>query len=540
MHIDETRHVCTSIMSPLSFIERSADVFRENKDAVVYGNHRLTYAQFGARINRLASALLGAGLEPGDRVAVLLPNIPPMLEAHFGIPLAGGVIVPINFRLAPAEIAYILNHSGASFLIADTEFAELVRPVIHELETVEHIINVDDEPGHEPLPGPTYEEFIHTGTPDPLPWSIQDEMENIAINYTSGTTGKPKGVVFSHRGAYINAIGEGLTTSLTPDSVYLWTLPMFHCNGWCFTWGVTALGATNVCFRKFEPKAAWEIIEKENVTHFNGAPVVLIGMVNEPTRPQKLDRPLTVTTAGAPPSPTLIEHMSELGAKIIHVYGLTETYGPFTVCEHQPGWSELSPHAQGVLLARQGVRFITGDGLRVVTENMEDVHPDGEQLGEVVMQGNMVMKGYYDDPEATAAAFRGGWFHSGDVAVRHPDGYIELRDRSKDVIITGGENVSSIEVEQCIYRNPSVLECAVVGAPHEKWGETPKAFVTLKEGHHLSEQEIIDFCREHMAHFKCPSSVEFIALPKTSTGKIQKFKLREKVWAGHEKMIQGN
>lgn len=540
MHIDETEHVCKSIMSPLSFIERSADVFRDNKDAIIYGDQRTSYAVFGARVNRLASALIEAGLQKGGRVAVLLPNIPAMLEAHFGIPLAGGVIVPINYRLAPAEIAYILNHSGAHFLIADTEFAELVRPVIHDLETVEHIINVDDEPGHEPLPGPDYEDFINTGEPDRLPWSIEDEMENIAINYTSGTTGKPKGVVFSHRGAYLNSLGEGLTTSLTPDSVYLWTLPMFHCNGWCFTWGGTAIGATHVCQRKFDPADAWAIVEEHKVTHFNGAPVVLIGMVNDPSRPNHLDRPLTVTTAGAPPSPTLIEHMSELGAKIIHVYGLTETYGPFTVCEYQPDWKDLPAAEQGKLLARQGVSFVMGDGLRVVDEHMHDVPDDGEALGEVVMQGNMVMKGYYDDPEATATAFRGGWFHSGDVAVRHPDGYIELRDRSKDVIITGGENVSSIEVEQCIYRHTSVLECAVVGAPHEKWGETPVAFVTTKEGHHLSQQELIDFCREHMAHFKCPSAVEFVALPKTSTGKIQKFKLREQVWAGHDKMIQGN
>ena len=345
--------------------------------------------------------------------------------------------------------------------------------------------------------------------------------------------------MFCHRGAYLNAIGEALETHMRPDSVYLWTLPMFHCNGWCFTWGVTALGGTHVCLRKFEPADVWKLVKQEGVTHFNGAPVVLISLLNDPTCPKKLEQPLTITTAGAPPSPTLIENVQKIGAEILHVYGLTETYGPTTICAPQPGWDQKSPTEQGKLLARQGVAYIVSEPIRVVDEEMNDVPRDGQTLGEVVMTGNIVMMGYYNDKEATETAFRGGYFHSGDVAVWHPDGYAELRDRSKDVIISGGENISSIEVEQVIYRHPAVLECAVVGVPHEKWGESPKAFVTLKPGQQATEADIIAFCRDNIAHFKVPSAIEFIDLPKTSTGKIQKYVLREKEWSGRETRIQG-
>ena len=330
-----------------------------------------------------------------------------------------------------------------------------------------------------------------------------------------------------------------METHMTPDTIYLWTQPMFHCNGWCFTWGVTALGGTHVCLRKFEPADVWPLIEKENVTHFNGAPVVLIALMNDPGRPDKLDRPLTITTAGAPPSPTIIEQVQSIGATIFHVYGLTETYGPTTICAPQPDWKDRSLAEQGKLLARQGVAYIMSDPIRIVDEEMNDVPRDGKTLGEVVMTGNMVMTRYYNDPEATKEAFRGGYFHSGDVAVWHPDGYAELRDRSKDVIISGGENISSIEVEQVIYRHPAVLECAVIGVPHEKWGESPKAFITLKPGQTATQEEIVAFCRENIAHFKCPTTVDFIDLPKTSTGKIQKFILRDKEWKGKEKRIQG-
>lgn len=536
--MDSFDNVYKSILTPVSFIERSAAVYPE-KTAIVHGNKRYTYREFGERVNRFASALRLRGLKKGDRVAVLLPNIPAMLDAHFAVLMAGGMIVPINFRLSPGEIEYILNHSGATFLFCDTELAELIRPIREKLETVEHFIDVADISGFEGLGGTDYEAFLTEGSPEPVERVIDDEDESITINYTSGTTGRPKGVVFSHRGAYLNAIGEALETHMRPDSVYLWTLPMFHCNGWCFTWGVTALGATHVCLRKFEPSVVWPIVQKEGVTHFNGAPVVLIALLNDPGRPEKVTGPLTITTAGAPPSPTLIENVQGIGAEIIHVYGLTETYGPTTVCAPQPEWSGLSATEQGRLLARQGVNYVVSEPVRVVDEDMNDVPKDGETLGEVVMHGNIVMKGYYNDPEATGKAFEGGYFHSGDVAVWHPDGYIELRDRSKDVIISGGENISSIEVEQVIYRHPAVLECAVVGIPHDKWGESPKAFVTLKPDQKATSEDIIAFCRENIAHFKCPTAVEFIDLPKTSTGKIQKFILRDKEWSGKETRIQG-
>jgi fatty-acyl-CoA synthase len=534
----EHRHVYSSILSPLIFLERSVAVYPD-RIAMVHGDRRYTYREYGERINRQASALKALGLKKGDRVACLLANTPAMLEAHFGVLLAGGIIVPINYRLSSQEIHYILEHSGASVLLVDTEFYPLVEETLDTLPKLKHVIHVADDPEFPTPAGRSYESFIQEGSPNPLPWVVEDEYEEVAINYTSGTTGRPKGVTFCHRGAYINAVGEIVETGMSADSNYLWTLPMFHCNGWCFTWGVTFIGATHVCHRKFEPGAAWQLIEKEGVTHFNGAPVVLIALVNHPDAPERFAHPVTISTAGAPPSPSIIQTVTEMGAHILHLYGLTETYGPYTVCAWQPEWRGLSFEAQGKLLARQGVGYAVGGPTRVVDENMNDVPPDGETLGEVVMQGNMVMKGYWDDPEATEAAFRGGWFHSGDVAVMHPDGYIELRDRSKDVIISGGENISSIEVEQIIYRHPAVLECAVVGAPHEKWGETPKAYVTLKEGQELNQEELIAFCRDNIAHFKAPSSIEFGPLPKTSTGKIQKFKLRDDVWAGKGKRIQG-
>lgn len=536
--MEQWKHVYTNALTPLIFIERSVAVFPE-KIAVIHGPRRYTYREFGSRIYRLASSLTQHGLTKGDRVAFLCPNIPPMLEAHFGVLLAGGILVPINTRLAPREIEYILQHSGASFLFVDTELAPGVKDILGGLPDLRHIVNIADDPQFPPIEGLDYEAFLAEGSPDPIPVKVGDEFGDITINYTSGTTGLPKGVTFCHRGAYINSLGEVLESGMTPDSIYLWTLPMFHCNGWCFTWGVTALGATHLCLRKFEPATAWQLIQQERVTHFNGAPLVLVALVNDKSAPEKFDWPVTITTAGAPPSPTIIETVSKLGAKIIHVYGLTEVYGPFTVCAWQEEWKSLDYGEQGRLLARQGVGFAVGAPTRVVDENMNDVPRDGQTLGEVVMQGNMVMKGYWDDPEATEKAFRGGWFHSGDVAVMHPDGYVELRDRSKDIIISGGENISSIEVEQMVYKHPAVLECAVVGVPHEKWGETPCAYVTLKEGATATEHDIIQFCRENMSHFKVPGRIVFGPLPKTSTGKIQKFKLREVAWEGKEKRIQG-
>lgn len=531
MNLESVYH---SILTPITFIERNRKVY-PNKTAIIYGEQSFTYSQFAARIHRLASALRDTGMEKGDRVAFFCFNIPQMLEAHFAVPLAGGVLVSINTRLTSPEVAYILNDCGAKFLFVDTELADIIRPIQDSLQTVKYIINIEDIKGFTPVNGEDYEAFLNTGSPEPLPWVVTDELETITINYTSGTSGKPKGVMYSHRGAYLNSLGEIIEPNLTPTSVYLWTLPMFHCNGWCFPWAVTAIGGTHVCLRKFHPAKVWELIQKEGVTHLNAAPVILISLLNYSNRPQQLATPLTITTAGAPPSPTLIEKISKIGAKIIHVYGLTEVYGPYTVCEYQSEWHDLNLAEKSRLIARQGVPYITGDGLRVVDKNMQDVPADGLTMGEVVMRGNMVMTGYYNDPEYTAKAFHGGWFHSGDLAVVHPDGYIEVRDRIKDIIITSGENVSSIEVEQCLYRHEAVLECAVIAVPHEKRGEVPKAFVTLKEGATVTAQELITFCRSQIASFKCPLTVEFTTLPKTSTGKIQKYLLRAKEWVGHTK-----
>jgi fatty-acyl-CoA synthase len=462
-----------------------------------------------------------------------------MLEAHFAVLQAGGLLVTVNTRLAPGEITYILQHAGARFLFADTEYSAVVGEVAPHCPQLEHIIGIADDPAFPAPAGEDYEAFLASGSVEPVPHVVENELEPITINYTSGTTGRPKGVTFTHRGGYLNALGEALEMGLSPEAVYLWVVPMFHCNGWCFPWAVTAVGGTHVCLRKFEPAAAWALIQQEGVTHFCGAPVVLIALVNDKNAPERLARPITVATGGAPPSPTLLESVNRLGIKILHIYGLTETYGPYTVCAWQPGWQELPPAELGRYLARQGVGYSVGAPVRVVDEDMQDVPADAQTLGEVVMQGNMVMKGYWDDPEATGRAFRGGWFHSGDLAVMHPDGYLELRDRSKDIIISGGENISSIEVEQALYRHPSVLEVAVIGVPDAKWGESPKAFVTLKENAALTEADLVAFCREQIAHYKCPRNIVFGVLPKTSTGKIQKYVLRDREWAGESKRIKG-
>jgi fatty-acyl-CoA synthase len=529
--------VYRSHLTPLRFLQRSADVFRE-KPAIVYGDRSWTYPEVATRVNGLASALKGRGIEKGDRVACLLPNIPAILEAHFGVPLAGGILVAINTRLRCDEVQYILDHSGAKALIVDTELAATVAPIVDQLQTVKTVISVEDVPGGVRLPGPEYEAFLAGASPDPLDWPLDDEDEVITIDYTSGTTGRPKGVMYTHRGAYLNSLGELLETKMTSDSVYLWTLPAFHCNGWCYPWAVTAIGATHLCLRKFEPGETWRLIREAGVTHFCGAPTILIALVNHPgAQAGPLPHKLIVSTAAAPPSPTIIAQMEALGAEIIHVYGLTEVYGPYTVCEWQPQWNALPTDEQARIKARQGVGYIVADDPRVVDEEMRDVPADGETVGEVIMRGNNTMKGYYNDPEATANAFRGGWFHSGDLAVMHPDGYIELRDRQKDIIISGGENISTIEVERVVARHPAVLDVAVIAIPDDYWGEVPKAFVMLKPGTTASAEEIIAFSRTHLAHFKCPKAVEFGELPKTSTGKTQKFVLREREWAGYTKRI---
>jgi fatty-acyl-CoA synthase len=515
-------------LTPVAFLRRSAYVFPD-KTAVVHGERRYTYRQFEERVDRLASGLRALGLQHLDRVAAILPNTPAMLDLHFAAPAAGLVIVPINTRLGSDEIGYILKHSGAKALFVDQEFTGLVKPLDLGTTTV---VRVDDTGA----PGDPYEDFLAAQSPRPLePWT-EDEYETISINYTSGTTGRPKGVMVHHRGAYLNALGEVIETGMTFESTYLWTLPMFHCNGWCFTWGVTAMSGTHVCLRRVDSSRIWDLIDHEGVTHYCGAPTVQIGVVNDP-KAHVLARPVTCTVAGAPPSPTLLGRLKELGFRPVHVYGLTETYGPHTVCAWDREWDRLPPDEMAKKAARQGQGYVVADLVRVVDEQMNDVTMDGETLGEVVMRGNNVMTGYFEQPDATAEAFRGGWFHSGDLAVWHQDGYVELRDRKKDIIISGGENISTIEVEQTVAKHPAVLECAVVAVPDPKWGERPKAFVTLKPGTAATEADIIEFCRQHIAHFKCPAAIEFGDLPKTSTGKVQKFVLREREWTGQAKRI---
>ncbi len=517
-------------LNPVNFLHRAAYLYPDQA-AVVDGGRRYTYRQLAERSWRLASALRSAGLAKGDRVATLLFNSAPMLEAHFGVPAAGGILVAVNHRLASAEAGYILQHSGARYLLLDTSLEALAAPL--DLAGVT-VIRCAGTGG----PGDPYEELLAGASPARPPSWLENEEETISINYTSGTTGRPKGVQYTYRGAYLNALNEVIHAGLGPGSVYLWTLPMFHCNGWCFPWAVTAVAARHVTMRAVDPGLAWELIDSEGVTHYNGAPTVQLMILNHP-RAHRLERPVTAMVAAAPPSPTLFARMSELNFRVVHVYGLTETYGPITVCPEQEAWSELPPAQRARYLARQGQAYISADLVRVVDAEMKDIPQDGEAMGEVIMRGNNVMSGYLDDEAATSKAFAGGWFHSGDLAVWHPDGNIELRDRGKDIIISGGENISSIEVEQTIAAHPAVLECAVIGVPHPFWGERPKAFVTLNGTATATPAEIIAFCRERLAHYKCPDAVELGPLPKTSTGKIQKFVLRDAERAGQDKPASG-
>ncbi len=515
-------------LNPVDFLSRAAYIYPE-KVALVHGDRRYTYRELAQRSWRLANALKSAGLQQGDRVAALLLNSPPLLEAHFAVPAAGGILVAVNTRLSSDEVGYILTHSGASYLLVDAELEALLEPL--ELEGVSAIRCEDTG-----APGDPYEDFLATAS-DLQPESLlEDEEQTISINYTSGTTGRPKGVQYTYRGAHLNALAEVIHTGMSMDSVYLWTLPMFHCNGWCFPWAVTAVAGTHVTIRAVDPQRVWELIDGEGVTHYNGAPTVHWSVIDHP-KAHRLERPVTATVAAAPPSPTLLARMSELNFRVVHVYGLTETYGPTTVAPEQDTWSDLTLEERATLLSRQGQAYISSDLIRVVDEQMQDVPRDAQTMGEVVMRGNNVMSGYFDDEPATDKAFAGGWFHSGDLAVWHPDGNIELRDRSKDIIISGGENISSIEVQQTLMAHPDVVDAAVIGIPDEKWGERPKAFVTLREGATPTGDEIITFCREHLAHYKCPDAVEFGPLPKTSTGKVQKFVLREREWAGRDKRI---
>jgi fatty-acyl-CoA synthase len=515
-------------LSPLNFLRRNAQTLRE-RPAVVHGERRLNYAELEQRCNRLASALRDRGLERHERVAILAPNSPALLEAHYGVPLAGGVLVALNTRLNSKEIDYILNDSGAKTLLVDAELKELVDPL--DLDGVETVVIEDTGEADDP-----YEELLAAGSDEPPESWLEDETEPISINYTSGTTGRPKGAIYTHRGAFLRAHGVALEIKLGYDSVHLWTLPMFHCNGWCLTWGVTAAGGVHVCLRKVEPGRIWELFESEGVTHYSGAPTIHMNIVNH-ERAHQLEQHVTVPTGGSPPPPALLKKMRELNLHPIHLYGLTETYGPAMGCSWQPQWDDLDLEEQARVLSRQGTTYNGADLVRVVDEHNEDVARDGETVGEVVMRGNSVMAGYHNQDEKTEEAFRDGWFHSGDLAVWHPDGYVELRDRSKDIIISGGENISSIEVEQVLSEHPSVLEAAVVAMPDEKWGERPKAFVELKGADDSSEEDMISFCRDHLAKFKCPAAIEFGELPRTSTGKVQKFVLREREWEGRERAI---
>jgi fatty-acyl-CoA synthase len=528
-------------LTPLALLERTLRVFPE-QTAVAYGRARWSWREFADLCGRFAGALSRAGVGPGDRVAVLAPNVPALLAAHFAVPRLHAALVAINTRLSPAEVGYILDHCGAKVVLVDPELAPRVADAPGGLAARPLLVNLEDPVAgvlSRPLAGPGFEEFLAGAPSLSMAAGVDDEDRVLSINYTSGTTGRPKGVMYTHRGALLNALGAIIMQRLARDSVFLWTLPLFHCNGWCFPWAVTAAGGAHVMLRTLDPGQIIARIREHRVTHFNGAPTVLLMVAEAPeARGVRFDPRVRVATGGSPPSPTILARMDAMGVEVTHLYGLTETYGPHTFCELQPGWEALPPEQRARVMARQGVPTHVATHLRVVDAEMRDVPADAETMGEVVMRGNNVMKGYYQDPEATAQAFAGGWFHSGDLGVMHPDGYIELRDRKKDIIISGGENISTIEVEHALVKHPAVLECAVVSMPHEKWGEVPKAFVTLRPGARATQQELIDFCRSQLAHFKCPKAVEFGELPKTSTGKIQKFVLREKAWAGMGRRIQ--
>jgi fatty-acyl-CoA synthase len=522
-------------LSPVQFLERSALLW-PGKIAVRHGSLAYTYAEFEARCRRLASALAQRGIRRGDTVAVLAPNVPALLEAHYAVPALGAVLNALNYRLDARTIAFCLGHGEAKVLLADAEWASTVRAALSGLDREILVVDIDDPEGPRGVRlGPLdYAALLAEGDPGFLWPGPDDEWDALALLYTSGTTGDPKGVVYHHRGAYLNALGNALAFALTPDSVYLWTLPMFHCSGWTYTWAVTAAGGTHVCLRRVDPARIFPAIRDHRVTHLCGAPIVLNLLVHAPSEVKlRFDHPVVVATGGAAPPSAIIEAMEEMGFRVMHQYGLTETYGPATLCATQDSWSTLTLSDRARQMARQGGPMPTLSGLTVADPGTEQPVPrDATTVGEVMVRGNTVMKGYLKNEAATAAAFRGGWFHTGDLAVWHPDNYIEIKDRAKDIIISGGENVSSLEVEECLYRHPQVMEAAVVARPDAKWGETPCAFVALRpDAAAVSAEELIAWCRERLAHFKAPRSVIFGPLPKTSTGKIQKFVLREQAKA---------
>ncbi|MEM7441823.1 MAG: acyl-CoA synthetase [Pseudomonadota bacterium] len=521
-------------LTPLSFLERTATTYPERL-SVVHGAQRFVWRQTAERCRRLASALRRRGLGIGDTVSVMAPNIPPLLETHFGVPLIGAVLNALNTRLDAPALAFILEHSAAKVLLTDTEYAPRIKQALDLMTVKPEVIDIDDSEGPrgERLGSITYEQLLAEGDPGDEFVPPDDEWRAIALNYTSGTTGNPKGVVYHHRGAYLNGLGNALVWPLPHHPKYLWTLPMFHCNGWCFPWTITSMAGTHVCLRQVSGENIYDALADHGVTHLCGAPIVMGMMLNLPADKRRpFDQSVNMMTAGAPPPAAVIQGMEALGFAVTHVYGLTETYGPATVCPPQDHWVEQKADDVARLKARQGVPYPVQEELMVADpKTLAPVPKDGATMGEVFMRGNITMKGYLKNPTATEEAFEGGWFHTGDLGVWHSDNYIELKDRSKDIIISGGENISTIEVEDILYRHPAVLEAAVVARPDEKWGETPCAFVTLRQGMTATEREIIDFCRDNLAHFKCPKTVIFDALPKTSTGKIQKFQLRERVRA---------
>ena len=520
-------------LSPLSFLERTASVYPDRL-AIVHGDLRQTWGQTYRRCRQLASALHQAGVGKNDTVAVMLPNTPPMVEAHFGVPMSGAVLNTLNTRLDAKTLAFMLDHGEAKVLIVDPEFTALMAKALPLRKSTAPltVIRVEDAlygDAAVPLGNTTYDDFVAQGDPD-FAWELPaDEWDAIALNYTSGTTGNPKGVVYHHRGAAINAISNVLEWDMPKHAVYLWTLPMFHCNGWCFPWTVAARAGVNVCLRRVDPQNIFDAIRNHGVTHYCGAPIVQSLLVNAPAAmKQGVPAGVKAMVAGAAPPASMIEGMEAMGFDLTHVYGLTETYGPATVCAQHAEWDQLDIGERARLNARQGVRYhLQRDAQVLDPETMQPVPHDGETMGEIMFKGNIAMKGYLKNPQATDEAFRGGWFHSGDLAVQYPDGYIKIKDRSKDIIISGGENISSIEVEDVLYRHPAVLAAAVVAKPDAKWGETPCAFLEIKAGASVTEADIITHCKQHLAGYKVPRAIVFGELPKTSTGKIQKFELRK-------------